>query len=96
LKSEDIRWNGTFTSSAADIAIFSVIFGFFHLLAFVLGFSPKAHLLWGLGAGAVAILAEYVIVTWLVSRHLQLQQDQLNYVATNLGDEVRAKILKAL
>jgi hypothetical protein len=96
LKSEDIRWNGVFASSAADLAIFSAVFGFLHLVLFVFSVSPKAHMYWAIGCVITAIFSERVVVPWLVSRHIRLQEDQFNYVKTNLDDEVQEKILKVL
>lgn len=76
-RSNVIRWNGVFVSSAADLAIISIAAAILHYGLFFAGFMPNANLIWFLACGTMAIIADYVGVKWLIERHLILQDDQL-------------------
>lgn len=96
LRSQEIRRNGTFVSSVVDVAFFSLLIATYHLALFFFSSDKLGHLIWMLASGTLSMVAELVLLPWLLNRHVALQDGQLEYVKAQKRSELSAQLEKAL
>lgn len=91
-RSQMLRLNGIFVSSAADLTIFSSVCALCHLACIFLSQTKSPRVIWFVTSLCAAIISQWLIVPWLISRHFRLQDDQLLYVETHKREEVRSQL----
>lgn len=86
-----VRNNGLIWSTCADLTVVGTCFACLYLPAGLLYFYPP-FLKWGMGAAAVALLSGLLLHPLAEKRHIELSNDQLDFIDTNLQKEARSRI----
>src|SRR5262249_80826 len=84
-----VRFNGLLVTSIADGSVVGFLAYIFHTL--LMFFTDSySHLLWSYLFVAVWLLSTYVLLPLALNRHLELSNEQLDYIDTHRSTEVRA------
>jgi len=86
-----VRDNGLIWSTVADVTMLSTMFGALYLPLW-LTTGEAQFMIWGLGAAVVALVAGLSWHPRAERRHVQLGNDQLNFIAQHLKNEASEKV----
>jgi len=86
-----VRDNGLKWSTVADVTVLGTMFAALYLpLWFTTGYA--LFMVWGLGAAAVASIAGALLHPRTENKHVQLGNNQLDFIAQHLKDQVSQKV----
>jgi len=86
-----VRDNGLVWSSIADVVVLGVVFASLYIpLWLIVDYAPFK--IWGFASGALTLLAGFLFHPQAERRHIQLSNEQLNFIATQMKGEVETKV----
>ena len=86
--------NGAYISTTADVAIFSIA-GFVAQMTFALVDNPVRHICLAIVSLGLGWFCRQVLLAKLGARHLQLSNEQLDFIAAHKSGQVREAIQRA-
>ncbi|AXY73641.1 hypothetical protein D3H65_06445 [Paraflavitalea soli] len=90
-KSENVYFNGALWTSTADAFIISTFSSIIYLIAGTLFFKQKEVWLWGILFGGIALIA-ILLHLLTIFKHINIGNDQLEFIETNKLKELETKI----
>jgi hypothetical protein len=90
-KAKLVRDNGLLWSSIADITVLGILFACLYLPLWCFT-RHSTFLYWGTTSTVLALLCGLVFHPRAEARHIQLSNEQLNFIETQMKDEVKEKV----
>ncbi len=94
-KSNNVRFNGVFLSSSADACIIS-IFAFVVYLAPCIFLFSYYYLFWLIFSVIIFISSSFLFLPNTTKKHLEYSNSQIDFIITNLHDELRMALEKLI
>jgi hypothetical protein len=82
-----VRFNGLLVTSAVDLSVVA-LFGWGAHFVMALARRSLAHMIWTTACFLVWVLSQAVLVPLTLARHLELSNEQLDYIATHYRRDV--------